>query len=129
VAITYKPLWNVEIQRYANKYGPYQAFLSAFNEVAINRAIFEAKGHFNDPWVKEFIDVAMDPFSKKIVTVEQGTHQTEDTVGGGYCLHFTGRDQYGYAMHFYIQQSRTGQPQIIEITYMENGAPKSIKRF
>jgi hypothetical protein len=96
MAITYKSGWNAQITSYANKYGPYQAFLSSFDENTLNRALSDAKNKFIDPWVNRFIDAAMDPFNKKsVVTVEQGAHQTEDTGGGGFCLHFTGRDQDG----------------------------------
>ena len=128
MVIKYKTGWNMEILRYANQFGPYQGFLNSFDENAISKALFDAKGHFNDHWCKVFIDVAMDPFSSQTVTIEQGAHQAENMRGGGFCLHFTGRDQDGYAFHFYIDQTHTGQARVFEITYMENGRPKSIKR-
>lgn len=129
MAITFKSGWNQEIKSYANKYGTYQAFLSSFDENAINRAVFDAKNRFIDPWVNKFIDSAMDPFDKKnVVTVEQGTHQTENRGGNGFCLHFTGRDTYGYALHFYVDQQSSGLPRIFEITYMDKGQPVSCKR-
>ena len=128
MAITYKPGWNVQIRSYSNKYGPYQAFLSSFDENTLNRALSDARHKFNDSWVNRFIDAAMDPFDKKsVVTVEQGAHQTEDTRGGGFCLHFTGRDQDGYAFHFYVNQQKNGSPRIFEITYMDKGKLVSCK--
>lgn len=124
--IKYKPGWNLEIRSYANRFGAYQAFLSSFDENSINKAIFDAKGHFADQWIREFIDIAMDPFSPKVVTVEQGTHQAENMRAGGFCLHFTGRDHFGYAFHFYVKQLPTGLPRIFEVTYMDRGRPKSV---
>ena len=118
MAINFKPGWNVQIKSYASKYGPYQAFLNSFDENAINRALFDAKNKFADRWVNEFIGYAMDPFDKShVVTLEQGTHQTEDTRGGGFCLHFTGRDTYGFAFHFYVHRQADGIPRIFKITY------------
>jgi hypothetical protein len=129
MAITFKIGWNIEVKKYANKYGPYEAFLSSFDENAINKALFDAKNKFVDQWVNKFIDSAMDPFDKKnVVTVEQGTHQTENMQGGGFCLHFTGRDTYGFALHFYIDQQANGLPRIFEITYMDKGRPVFCKR-
>jgi len=129
MAIVFKPQWNQEIKSYAQKFGPYQAYLSSFTDYSISRALFEAAGHFNDPWVRNFIKYAMDPFDKAhVVTVEQGTHQAEDTTGKGFCLHFTGRDADGYALHFYLDQNQDGKPRIFEITYMDHGRPVSIYR-
>jgi hypothetical protein len=53
----------------------------------------------------------------------------ETTKGGGFCLHFTGRDTYGFAFHFYIDQQQNGTPRIFEITYMDRGRLVSRKRF
>ena len=129
MAITFKPGWNLQIRSYASKYGPYQAFLSSFDENTINRALFDSRNKFVDPWVNKFIDAAMDPFDKKsVVTVEQGSHQAENLSGGGFCLHFTGRDTDGYAFHFYINQQQNGMPRIFEITYMDKGRLVSCKR-
>lgn len=130
MAITFKPGWNREIISYASRYGQYRAFLSSFDEAAINRALFEARGKFNNQWAREFIKHAMDPFDQRnVVTIEQGTHQVEDTRGGGFCLHFTGRDTFGYAFHFYIDQKLDGKARIFEITYMDRGRLVSCKRL
>lgn len=112
--------WNSEIQKYANKYGEYQAYLSSFDTKSIISAIWAAKGHFNDQWVKNLLDIATDIHDKRVVNIEQGTHQPEDTPnGGGFCLHFTGRDPDGYAFHFYITQKSDSQAFIFKITYKD----------
>jgi hypothetical protein len=130
MSIVFKPGWNLQIRSYARNYGEYQAFLSSFDQNSINRALFEAQNKFNDQWITKFIGYAMDPFdTQNVVTVEQGTHQVETTKGGGFCLHFTGRDTYGFAFHFYIDQQQNGTPRIFEITYMDRGRLVSRKRF
>ncbi|HKQ78597.1 MAG TPA: hypothetical protein VJ810_33170 [Blastocatellia bacterium] len=80
-----------------------------------------AAGHFQDGLVKQFLDDAQNSDSGTIVTIEQGTHQPEDTTGGGFKLHFTGRDQNGKAFHFYVQQLNDGALYIPTITYMGKG--------
>lgn len=127
--IEFKNGWNAEIPQYANRYGTYKVFLESFDENSISAALFGAQGHFSNVWVKNLIKIAMDPFDPKVVLVEQGTHQVEDTFGGGFCLHFTARDPDGFAFHFYINQSKTGLPQIMQVTYMQKGWPVVCNRF
>ncbi len=127
--ITYKHGWRTQLTQYAIKYGQYQAFLSSFDENAINRALFDASNHFKDDWIQEFIAIAMDPFDSRKVTVEQGTHQTENLNGGGFCLHFTGRDWYNTAYHFYVKQRKTGEAYIFEVSYSYRGQIYSVKRI
>ena len=128
MALKFKPGWNLEIRRYATQYGDYQAFLNSFNEAAIARALFDAHGRFPHPWCQSLIAVSMDPFSPREFVVEQGAHQTENTNGGGFCLHFTGRDEYGDAFHFYIRQKPSGQAEIFEMTFKERGRFRSVYR-
>lgn len=127
--LKFKPGWNMELRRYATRFGDYQAFLSSFDENSIRAALFGAQGRFNHNWVRDFIKIAMDPFSTADVWVEQGTHQEENLRAGGFCLHFTGRDQYGDAFHFYIKQDNAGRPIIFEITFRENRAFRSVYRI
>ena len=123
--LDFKNGWNIQIHKYANKYGNYQVYLSCFDSHSIISAIWNAKGYFSDKWVKNLFTIATDIHDKKnVVTIEQGTHQPEATPSGygyGFCLHFTGRDPDGYAFHFYITQKLNSQPFIFRITYMENG--------
>ena len=128
--LTYRPGWNQEVARYADRFGSYQGFLSAFSSRDLERALFDGRGKFNDRWVREFIDVAMDPFNReRVVTIEQGAHQVESRNGGrGFCLHFTGRDHYGYALHFYLRQTITGQAELSEVTYKDRGRVVSVRR-
>lgn len=121
MALTFKSGWNTARQKYVNKYGQYQAFLDTLNESVIRQAFIKAKDNFTDRWVNEFIDIATNSKRSETVTIEQGSHQPEDMKGGGFCLHFTGRDNYGYAFHFYIVQNSSGYPVIFEITYRDGG--------
>lgn len=124
--IKYKPTWKTELRQWLAQSN--QAFINQFDENAINRAIAGARNHFPDKWCKEFIDISMDPFDTREVTIEQGAHQPENTKGGGYKLHFTGRDQYGFAFHFYLKQILSGALEISEISYMDNGLKKFARR-
>ncbi|WP_306350794.1 hypothetical protein [Flavobacterium sp. '19STA2R22 D10 B1'] len=120
MALTFKKGWNTAKPGYEKKYGQYQAFLDTLTETSIINAFKNARNHFSDHWVLEFIDIATSSSRTERVTIEQGTHQPEDTRGGGFCLHFTGRDNYNYAFHFYIIQNLDGTPKIMEISYREN---------
>lgn len=128
MALKFKPGWNLELRRYALQYGDYQAFLNSFNEAAIARALFDAQGRFPHPWCQSLIAVSMDPFSRREFTVEQGSHQTENLRSGGFCLHFTGRDDNGHAFHFYVKQKENGLPEIFEMSFKERGVFRSIYR-
>ena len=126
--LKFKPGWNSEIAKYVHQFGPYKAFLMTLNEAAISKALFDTSGHFNNQWVRELVKIAMDPFDRHEVVIEQGTHQAENLRSGGFCLHFTGRDTYGFAFHFYIRQKMTGQAEIFEITYSDKGRIVSVNR-
>lgn len=120
--LDFKKGWNLEIQKYASKYGHYAAYLESFDSKAIISALWDAKDHYHDQWTTKFFKNAQDIHdSAHVVTIEQGTHQPEDQIGGGFILHFTGRDADGVAFHFYIKQRQNGDPYIFEITYMDNG--------
>ncbi|OJX53977.1 MAG: hypothetical protein BGO88_09900 [Flavobacterium sp. 38-13] len=121
MALIFKKGWNEARKDYVKKYGKYQAFLDTLTESLIVGAFRNARNHFSDHWVLEFIDIATNPGRVEQVSIEQGSHQPEDLTGGGFCLHFTGRDNSGYAFHFYIIQNLDGTPRIIEISYRENG--------
>jgi hypothetical protein len=124
--LEFKDGWNVEIRRYANKYGAYAGYLESFDSKSIIIALWGAEGHFQDKWAKKFMNDARAIHDKtRVVTIEQGAHQPEDCVGGGFKLHFTGRDADGFAFHFYITQLPDGTPHIGEITYKDNGQLKS----
>lgn len=43
-----------------------------------------ARNHFSDHWVLEFIDIATNPGRVEQVSIEQGSHQPEDLTGGGF---------------------------------------------
>lgn len=120
MGLIFKKDWNVARKEYVKKYGTYQAFLDTITESLIVSAFRNARIHFSNHWVLEFIDIAINPNRVEQVYIEQGSHQPEDLNGGGFCLHFTGRDNLGYAFHFYIIQNLDGTPRIIEITYREN---------
>jgi hypothetical protein len=118
--LTFNQGWNTEIQSYANRYGPYKAYLETFDTNNIISALWDATGHFNDNWVRKLLMDAQDIHDEiNIVTIEQGTHQPEDH-NNGFKLHFTGRDADGVAFHFYVTQANN-QPHICSITYKENG--------
>ncbi|MBS1629255.1 MAG: hypothetical protein JST27_04265 [Bacteroidetes bacterium] len=119
------PNWNLELRNWLRTAN--QVFVNQFNENAINNAIAGARGHFNDHWCKEFITIACDPFDRRIVTIEQGAHQPENARGGGFKLHFTGRDNGGYAFHFYVRQLMTGQLEVTEMSYNDHGL-KQVQR-
>ena len=113
--------WQHARPQYVQRYGNYQAFLRAFSENAIRRALFDARGHYRDRWIQRFLDIANDPFSRQDIMVEQGAHQAEDVRGGGFRLHFTGRDPDGVAFHFYVIQRNNATLRVDEITYMDGG--------
>jgi len=113
--------WNKERPNYVTKHGSYKAFLETLNESTIRQAFARADNQFSDYWVKEFIAIANNPSSTQTVRIEQGSHQPENLSGGGFCLHFTGRDSDSYAFHFYVIQNSSGYPEIIEITYRDGG--------
>lgn len=127
--LTFKPGWDREKTSYANKFGTYQGFLDAFREVDIRRMIFDARNKYSHQWVKDFIRIANDPFSRENIQLEQGTHQTENLRGGGYTIHFTGRDHYGLAFHFYVKQQQNGTPYIFEISFSERGSIRSVYAY
>lgn len=120
MGLIFKKGWNEARKDYVKKYGTYQAFLDTLTESLIVGAFRNARNHFSDHWVLEFIDITVNSNRVEQVSIEQGSHQPEDLKGGGFCLHFTGRDNSGYAFHFYIIQNLDGTPRIIEISYREN---------
>ena len=121
MSLIFKANWNVAKPAYVEKYGDYQAFLASFNERDLRHAFLEAEAatDFSDPTIKQLIATANSTAAGQSLTIEQGSHQPEDTVGGGFCLHFTGR-LAGKAYHFYVvQHPKTGKPLIFEISYMD----------
>ncbi len=123
--VRFAPNWNVELRNWLRAAN--QTFVNQFNETAINHAIGTANGHFRDHWCQEFIKIASDPFDRRVVTIEQGTHQPEDARGGGFKLHFTGRDNGGYAFHFYVRQLMTGALEITEMSYNDRGIRRCMR--
>lgn len=119
MATIFKQGWDAEKGKYADKYGSYQAYLDCFDKNSILKALHDGIGHFAGQWVRNFLSIATDPYHDDDITIEQGTHQVEDTTGGGFCLHFTGRDNYGYAFHFYVVQDNGGALIITKITYYD----------
>lgn len=133
--LNFSPGWDREKSRYAANYGDYQAFLDSFKETDIRRMIFDARLKYSHQWVKDFIRIANDPFSRERITLEQGTHQVENLQNGGFTIHFTGRDHYGLAYHFYVKQyfnknvptdPANGKPYIFEISFSQNRAIRSV---
>lgn len=124
--IRYSPSWNTELRNWLKTAN--QVFVNQFNENAINAAIGKAHGHFNDHWCQEFIKIACDPFDSRVVTIEQGAHQPENARGGGFKLHFTGRDNGGYAFHFYVRQLPTGALEVTEMSYNDRGLHRCLRR-
>lgn len=129
--IVFQPTWNTELRaRYA---AVNQVFNNQFDENAVIKMIYDAKPHFNDRWCKEFISIASDPFERRSITIVKATHQPEDTAGGGYKVHFNGKDTYGFEFHFYVKQNfnsvtKQGSNYISEISYIENRVPRVFKR-
>ena len=117
MALNFNPGWNAPIPRTVARHGEYQAFLDTLTTVLIEQAFSDANSHFADPLVADFIRTAV-ASSTQVYTIEQGTHQPEDLVHGGFCLHFTGRNSAGLAFHFYIVQNPNGTPKIFEVTYV-----------
>lgn len=96
-----------------------RAFANQFDENAILKTISYAKTKFSrDVGCKNFIDIAMDPFNRKEVVIEQGAHQPENVATGGFKLHFTGRGNGGFAFHFCVIQNNVGRLVVIEMSYM-----------
>ena len=117
MALEFKNKWNEAIPKYVKKFGEYQAFLDTLNESAIRQAFARAEDQFTDTNVLALIRIANNSFNSEKLTIEQGSHQPEDLQGGGFCLHFTGRDSDGLAYHFYIIQNSSGYPIIIRVSY------------
>lgn len=121
--LKFKHAWDQELRNWLK--GANQAYVNQFNDNAILRAIADAKSGFSAyQWCNNFIDIAMDPFNPKVVTIEQGTHQPEANKGGGFKLHFTGRDNAGYAFHFYVQQQPNGTLRVTEMSYVDGALRK-----
>ena len=57
--------------------------------------------------------------SANVVTIEQGTHQPEDQVGGGFILHFTGRMRTAWRFTSTSSRDKTATL-TFEITYMDS---------
>lgn len=117
MALNFKPGWNIALAKYVSKYGSYQAFLDTLTPLLIEQAFSDANSHFTDPLAADFIRTVV--ALADVYTIEQGTHQAEDLPGGGFCLHFTGRNSANLAFHFYIIQNPDGTPKIIKITYYD----------
>lgn len=127
MALNFRPGWNAAIPRTVARYGEYQAFLDTLTTSLIEQAFRDANTHFADPVAADFIRTAVTS-NTQVYTIEQGTHQPEDLVHGGFCLHFTGRNTANTAFHFYITQNQDGTPRIFEITYVSNGQIRSCTR-
>jgi len=61
MALIFKKGWNEARKDYVKKYGKYQAFLDTLTESLIVGAFRNARNHFSDHWVLEFIDIATNP--------------------------------------------------------------------
>lgn len=123
--IKFRPQWDLELRAWLRTAN--QAFVNQFDENAILKAISDAKTKFSrDVWCKNFIEIAMDPFDRKVVTIEQGAHQPENVATGGFKLHFTGRDNGGFAFHFYVKQDNIGRLVVTEMSYMDYGRLKRV---
>jgi hypothetical protein len=117
MATIFKQGWDAGKGRYAHKYGSSQAYSDCFDKNSVLRALHDAIGHFTGHWVRNFLSMATDPYHDEDITIGQVTHQAEDNAGGSFCLRFTGRDNYGYAFHFYVVQDKGGALIITKITY------------
>lgn len=124
MSIKFKPGWNMEKSKYKAKYGPYQAFLDSVNEVSVIYALQKATDHFREPWAVALLQEANG--QQADVTVEQSTHQPEDTFDlqngkqQGFTLHLTVRNSQARAFHLYIMQYNDGTIFINEISASNN---------
>ncbi|RUQ32216.1 MAG: hypothetical protein EKK68_06285 [Candidatus Competibacteraceae bacterium] len=117
MGIKFDPLWKVADPYYVYQFGDYQAFLDSVNQQQIMQALWMAVGHFRDPWVREILEDASSRQGLHDVIVEQGVHQPENLMSGGFTLHFTIRNDRGRAYHLYIKQKDNGTIYINEISF------------
>jgi len=113
MSLQFKAGWDDEKKNYVTKYGPYEAFLKSFDQGAVTKAILAATGSFS-PLAQQMLTDAKNT-GGSVVTIEQGTHQAEDTSGGGFKLHFTLRHN-GKAFHCYVGQKNSGELYVTQIT-------------
>lgn len=101
-------------------------FLSFFNETDVRRAVQRGQASFNsDGTIKTLLT---DMIGAAVVCkVDQGTHQAEDSAGGGYKLHFDVRRPDNLCFHFYVGQDSDGMMDITEISYMNGSTHVSLK--
>ena len=96
-------------------------FLTLFGETDVRNAIQKGHSSFNnaDGQVKDLLSKMIG--SSETITIDQGTHQEEDLVSGGFKLHFDARRPDNKCFHLYVAQNNDGTLKIIEISYM-NGS-------
>lgn len=127
MGIKFHPLWKIADPYYVNHYGDYQAYLDSVNQQQIMQALWLGAGHFQHPWVREILADAGSRQGLHDVIIEQGLHQPENLMSGGFTLHFTMRNDRGRAYHFYVKQNDNGSIYINEISFMERG--RSVSDF
>ncbi len=110
MALQFAPGWD----EYKRHYADNQAYLDLFTEENVAAAIWRSDG-YADQNFQALIDAAFKDDSQ-MVTVEQGPHQPENEVGGGFTLHVTARWQ-GYACHMYLVQDNSGVLDVTDVTW------------
>ncbi len=121
MGIKFHPLWKVADPYYVSRFGDYQAYLESVSQQQIMQAFWLASGHFRHPWVREILADAGGPQGLHDVIIEQGLHQAENLMGGGFTLHFTMRNDRGRAYHLYVKQNDNGSIYINELSFMDRG--------
>jgi hypothetical protein len=104
MGIKFNNNWKVADPYYTRRYGNYQVFLDSVNQQQIMQAFWLAAGHYSNFFIKDLLNDAAASQGQKDVIVEQGVHQAEDLNSGGFILHFTVRNRFNRAYHFYIKQ-------------------------
>ena len=125
MGIKFAPNWKTPDPYYTSRYGEYKDFLESVNQQQIMQALWLANGHFSHPWVREILQDALSGQGTHDVVIEQGVHQAENLMSGGFTLHFTMRNDRGRAYHLYIKQKTNGSIYINEISWVDRGVPKS----
>lgn len=98
-----------------------EVFLTLFNETDVRNAVQKAQSSFNqEASINALLQMMIG--NTHTVTVDQGTHQEEDAVGGGFMLHFDARRPGdNLCFHLYVGQNPNGSLKITEISYMSGG--------
>ncbi len=98
-----------------------EVFLTLFNETDVRNAVQKAQSSFNqENNINTLLQMMIG--STHVVTIDQGTHQEEDAVGGGFILHFDARRPGdNLCFHLYVGQNLNGSLKITEVSYMSGG--------